>query len=106
MKIGTDNKLAHLQLEYNELYEQTCTLGAVANTTLNMVRYYETYLSSNGGDRSAIAEYRKAITKYRSVVSQINRNNYRLQSLIRRINEETIRLQAKQMGYANRRRMY
>ena len=92
MKIQTQNKLAHLQCEYNTLYAQPCMLQSQEKPLLEEIQSCQQFITYNQGDRSARARYKSLMQRHRTLVSQINRNATRLNKLQMSINQEVFRL--------------
>jgi chaperonin cofactor prefoldin len=89
MRIQTQNKLAHLQCEYQSLSNQTAILqGQLSALNAELVQYN----GYNGGDRTIIARYRTLNSQAKTLNSQINRNINRLNRLQMSINTEIARL--------------
>lgn len=102
MKIQTSNKLAHLQVEYQELYEQTTMLQGQLKPMEFQISQCQQYISVNSGDRKAVAQYRDLCRRYQTLVSQIKRNSMRLNNLQMRINQENQRFIIQQQKQRNR----
>ena len=106
MKIATSNKLAHYQVEFQELQEQTAMLNAQLPGLMQQMRTMESYLSVNSGDRKARTEYTTLCKRYNSTCTTIRRNSMRLQTLQRQITAEcakaTYGRAATSMGYRTR----
>lgn len=99
MKIQTQNKLAHLQCEYQSLSNQTMMLQNQLSTLSSELQQYQGY---TGSDRSIISRYKKLCTQHRVLRNQIQRNMVRLNKLQLSINTEIARLN----GYTQPRRRY
>lgn len=102
MKIQTSNKLAHLQVEYQELYEQTTMLQSQIKPMELQINQCQYYISVNSGDRKAVAQYRDLCRRYQTLVSQIKRNTIRLNNLQMRINQENQRFLIQQQRQQSR----
>ena len=74
MRIATNNRLAHYQVEYQELNEQTAMLRNQLPGLEAQIAQLGNYLSVNGGDRMARSEYAKFRQRYSSISSAIRRN--------------------------------
>lgn len=85
MRIATNNRLAHYQVEYQELNEQTAMLRNQLPGLEAQIAQLGNYLSVNGGDRMARSEYAKLRQRYSSISSAIRRNIVRMQTLQRQI---------------------
>lgn len=81
MKIGTSNRLAHYQVEFREISEQTTLLQSQVAGLQSQIHSLQAYLSVNQGDRNARANLSKLVQSYNSMSSSINRNLVRLQTL-------------------------
>lgn len=92
MRIATTNKLAHLQIEYQTLLNQTSMLQTQYNSDYAQCCQLIAYTRSNPGDRRCIAEAKKQSQRCRSLQSNINRNHARLRSLEGQIQREQYRL--------------
>lgn len=88
MKIATTNRLAHYQVEFQELQEQTAMLNAQLPGLQSQIASMEQYLRMNGGDRKARSEYTKLRQRYNSTCASIRRNTVRMQTLQRQISGE------------------
>lgn len=93
MKIQSQNRLAHYQLEYQELMEQTNMLIAQLSTAQAEVANLFAYLQCNDGDRRARSDYSKAIQRVNHLQSSINHNNLRCVTLQRQIAIENNKIQ-------------
>ena len=93
MKVQTSNKLAHLQVEYNELYEQTETLKAQTQIKYSECMNLSQAVSVNSGDKKVMQMYRKAVSEYNSLCNNVRRNQNKLVNLSARINSECQREQ-------------
>ena len=85
MKIATNNRLAHYQVEFQELQEQTAMLNAQLPGLQSQIASMEQYLRANGGDRKARAEYSKLRQRFNATSTSIRRNTVRMQTLQRQI---------------------
>jgi predicted nuclease with TOPRIM domain len=85
MKVQTQNRLAHYQCELTEVMEQTQMLNSQLPAMRQQLSQYEAYLRVNAGDRKARADYSKLMQRFKSMCSQINRNQMRIQTLNRQI---------------------
>ena len=92
MKIGTQNRLAHLQVEYQELNEQTMMLQNQVAPLNASIQQYQNYLSYNQGDRVSLKKYREALNRHNSLLNQIRRNQNRLANLSMQITREMQRV--------------
>lgn len=104
MNIATQNRLAHLQVEYQEVTEQTQMLQAQLPALTSQLGTLEQYLSYNNGDRKARADYSKTLQRYNSICNTIRRNNLRIQALSRQIaieNQKIMNAQARALMTAN-----
>lgn len=101
MKIGTQNRLAHLQVEYQELNEQTMMLQNQVAPLNASIQQYQNYLSYNQGDRESLRKYRESLNRYNSLINQIRRNQNRLANLSMQITKEMQRV-----AVAEQRQMY
>ena len=115
MKIGTQNKLAHYQCEYRELYEQTMMLQNQVAPLQAQISQLQQYCAVNNGDRRQMTELRKSIQRLNTLSNTIKRNQMRMVTLQRQITTESNRImmqqQKAQMQLANggcrgRRRYY
>ena len=85
MKIATDNKLAHYQVEVNEINEQLGMLNQQYMIQQQQVQQLGSYLSMNNGDTQARQRYRKATQELGSIGTKIRQKQRRLQTLQRQI---------------------
>lgn len=92
MKIATCNRLAHYQVEFQELQEQTAMLNAQLPSLMSQMANIENYLAVNSGDRSARASYSQLRQRYNSTCASIRRNSMKMQTLQRRMAMESYRL--------------
>lgn len=106
MRIATTNKLAHYQVELQELQEQTAMLNAQLPGLTAQIQSIEQYLSVNAGDRRARAEYTKLRQRYFSTCSAIRRNSTRMQTLQRQITGEANKAMYGRSGMTRRGRRY
>ena len=106
MKIQTQNKLAHLQCEYQELCEQTQMLQAQIPTLQAQVQQLYYYLNCNNGDKRARSDYSKALQRLNSLNATIRRNQMRLVTLSRQISQESVRISNQMTANAVRDRSY
>lgn len=88
MKIATNNKLAHYQVEFQELQEQTAMLNGQLPALQSQIASMEQYLRVNGGDRKARGEYTRLRQRYNATCTSIRRNTVRMQTLQRQISGE------------------
>lgn len=91
MKIATHNRLAHYQVEFQELQEQTAMLNTQLPGLLSQIQQMQAYLTANGGDRRARHQFAELNRRYNSVCSSIRRNTVRMQTLQRQIQAECAR---------------
>lgn len=88
MKIATQNRLAHYQIEYNEICEQS---GILNNQLLLKQQEYnnlQRYLSCNQGDKGVRQQFRQCAKDITSIQSKLRQNNVRLATLSRQIEVE------------------
>lgn len=85
MRIQSNNRLAHYQVEFQELQEQTAMLNAQLPGLQQQIASLEQYLSCNAGDRKARQNYSQVRQRYNSTCSSIRRNAMRMQTLQRQI---------------------
>lgn len=88
MKVQTQNRLAHYQVEYQEIREQTCMLQNQFGYLQNQLVNLQQYLSVNNGDKMARQNLRQVQRNLNSTKSQIFRNMRRLSTLERQISVE------------------
>lgn len=88
MRIATGNRLAHYQVEFQELQEQTAMLNGQLPGLQNQIVHLQGYLSMNQGDKRARQELAELQRRYRTICSSIGRNNVRLNTLQRQIQGE------------------
>lgn len=89
MKVQTSNSLAHLQVEYQELNEQTYMLEAQLSPLAVEIRQYQQYLQCNSGDKKTLSAYRQAVRRYNSIKNTIYRNRQRMYKLqLRMLNNQ------------------
>lgn len=81
MKIQTGNRLAHYQVEHNELTERAVFINAQITSMTRIVEAEKQYLSYNNGDKRAREEHRNNTTKLRSLLSEYARIQKRLITL-------------------------
>lgn len=93
MKVQTGNRLAHLQVELQELIEQTNYLKLQIQPKQMEIANLENYLKYNNGDRRISSDYRKACNELRSLMIKINTNNRKITKLNFRIQQEGMRIQ-------------
>lgn len=105
MKIATSNRLAHYQVELQELQEQTAMLNAQLPSLQAQMVTAQQYLRMNCGDRRARASYMEIQRRYNSTCTSIRRNTIRMQTLQRQIAGECNKAMYGRSGVA-RRRMY
>ena len=108
MKIQTQNKLAHYQCEYNEVYEQTLMLQNQIVPLQQQIGNMQRYLQVNGGDRKAMQDYKRLTAQLNTLNSSIRRNQTRLNTLSRQIYAEQNRMtmRANKQVYGTHRRCY
>lgn len=112
MKIGTQNRLAHYQCEYQELCEQTQMLQGQVAPLQMQINQLQQYCSMNNGDRAQMANLRQQMTRLNTLVNTIARNQRRLQTLERQIATENNKIIVQQqraqmkMMMGGRRRYY
>ncbi len=100
MKIAIQNKLAHLQTEYNSLRTETQMLNSQVIPLCSQLGNLSAYLRQNAGDRMAVKQYGDVQRRYNSLQNQIRRNNTRLGKLELQIQQEVMRQQTKMVkGY-------
>lgn len=92
MKVQTQNRLAHYQVEYQEVREQTCMLQNQMSYLQNQLINLQQYLSVNNGDKMARQNFRRVQRELNSAKSQIFRNMRRLSTLERQINTEGLKV--------------
>lgn len=88
MKIQTNNRLAHYQVEYTELQERLNLLNGQEYNVMNEINQYNTYLGYNNGDRLARQSCRSANQRLRSIRSEKMRIARRLNTLTRQMQIE------------------
>lgn len=106
MKIQSQNKLAHYQVEYQEVTQQSQMLQAQLPNLQQQIANMEAYLRVNNGDRKARTDYSNLIKRYNSLNNTIKRNSMRLETLSRQIaieNQKIMNAQQRQMMSAYRR---
>lgn len=106
MKIGTQNRLAHYQVEFQELQEQTAMLNAQLPGLMSQLQSIEQYLRMNGGDRTARANYNGVRQRYNQTCTAIRRNTMRMQTLQRQIAGECNKAMYGRTGTRMPRRTY
>lgn len=106
MKIQTNNRLAHWQVELQELQEQTSMLNAQLPGLQSQMQQLQGYCSVNGGDRKAMQSLRQLQQRQRQIVSSINRNQRRMATLQRQIQAEYNRATYGHSGMPRQRRYY
>lgn len=94
MKIATQNRLAHYQVEYDECCQRGAILQQQRNTKLMEVNQWASYLSINNGDASARKNWRRAQQELRSIDSEMRKLQVRLATLQRQINTEKMKIQS------------
>lgn len=85
MKIRTNNRLAHYQVELNEVSEQTYMLQVNMGNLYQEINVLSNYLSVNSGDLHSRNMYKAKVKEYRSLKSKVNRNTRRIETLRRQI---------------------
>lgn len=85
MKIQTNNRLAHYQVELNEVSEQTYMLQVNIGHLYQEINVLSNYLSANSGDLHSRNMYKAKVKEYRSLKSKVNRNTRRIETLRRQI---------------------
>lgn len=93
MKIKTNNRLAHYQVELGELREQTYALQATCGHLEQEIGVLNNYLLSNNGDSHSRTLLRCKMKEFRSLQSKINRNIRRMNTLTRQISIEGMKIQ-------------
>lgn len=85
MRIQSSNRLAHYQVELQELQEQTAMLNAQLPGLQAQMQTMQQYLMANGGDRRARSEWSKLQQRYNQTCTAIRRNTTRMMTLQRQI---------------------
>lgn len=93
MRIDTNNRLAHYQVEYTECCEQASILQRQIQIKTIEVNQWLAYLNSNNGDAKSRAKYREATRDLSALHTQLRRVNSRLITLQRQINVERNKIQ-------------
>ena len=106
MRLQTNNKLAHYQCEYQELCEQTAMLQNQVPALQAQIAQLQAYCNVNCGDRAAIGNLKKLLTRMRTLSNNIARNQQRLNTLARQIQNEQARIQARMCGQTRGYRPY
>ena len=106
MRVGTQNRLAHYQVEFQELQEQTAMLNAQLPGLMSQIQSLEAYLRANGGDRTAKQNYNNARSRYNQTCTAIRRNTVRMQTLQRQIAGECNKAMYGSTGMRRPRRRY
>jgi len=88
MKIATGNRLAHYQIEYNELIEQTTLLNQTLIYKQQEYQVLCNYFSVNQGDKNARTRLNKSARDIKSLRSNIERNKRRMLTLQRQMKIE------------------
>ena len=91
MRIATNNRLAHYQVEFQELQEQTAMLNAQLPGLMSQIQQTYAYLQVNGGDRRARQQYSELNRRYNSICASVRRNTVRMQTLQRQITGECMK---------------
>lgn len=91
MRIQSNNRLAHYQVELQELQEQTAMLNAQLPGLQSQIVSMQHYLSQNCGDRKARGEVSALQRRYQHMCTSIRRNSVRMQTLQRQITAECAR---------------
>lgn len=88
MKIATQNRLAHYQVEYNEICEQNVVLNNQLLLQQQEFNNLQRYLNCNQGDARARQQLRKCSRDLCSTQTKLRQNNIRLGTLTRQIDVE------------------
>lgn len=88
MKIATHNRLAHYQVEFQELQEQTNMLNGQLPGLQSQIVHLQGYLSANQGDRQARSQLVELQRRANAISSSIRRNMTRMGTLQRQIQGE------------------
>lgn len=93
MKIQTQNRLAHYQVEYNECCEQGQLVQRQIQAQQIVVNQYMAYLQRNAGDKNARKQYNEACRELQKLNTQSRHIQTRLATLQRQINMEKMKIQ-------------
>lgn len=99
MKIATNNRLAHLQVEYDETLQQSQVLMNQQVFKNQELAQLVNYLNFNAGDRNARQRYRDLVRELNHIQSELRKNDKKLVSLQRRIGIEGANIQTNDQGY-------
>ena len=99
MKIATENRLAHYQVEYQELQEKIRVQTSLLAPLQSQIQQLNSYLQYNNGDRAAMKNYRRLMCEYNSTINSIRRYTMRMQSLAVRMNNENYRVNTPRRYY-------
>lgn len=93
MKLQTNNRLAHYQVELNEVQEQTIMLQARLQPIQAELANLQSYLSCNNGDKYVRQQYKRKVMEFRSLCTKIRKNSVRINTLQRQIMCEASKIQ-------------
>lgn len=92
MKIATQNRLAHYQCELNELSEKVPYMQQQLAAMCPQLTSLASYCQYNNGDRNAMARYRKLMSDYKSLQTQLRKTQARICVLQSNIAKEAQRI--------------